>query len=190
MLKNTVFWVTVMKILVISDTHGAMPLDMKSVEFDAVMHAGDIGDAAFFGSLEAAAGEKKLYAVYGNTDFVLSGYLPETVKAEIGGMKFFLVHNLTAPHRILPANESAIAASKAEIVVFGHTHTPLAEERGGRIFLNPGSLGKSGLTGRRSFALLDAGDDGEVSVEIFDIDAKEVFVSKKFNKINGLFREI
>ena len=179
-----------MKILVISDTHGEMPLDIKNRSFDAVMHAGDIGDAAFFGALGSAVGEKNLYAVYGNTDFVLSGWLPETVSSEIGGMKFFLVHNLTAPHRVLPANESAMAASKAEIVVFGHTHTPLAEERGGRLFINPGSLGKVGLTGRRSFAEAGVEESGEVEVKIFDIDSKEVFVSKRFNKINGLFREI
>lgn len=179
-----------MKILVISDTHGEMPLDIKNRSFDAVIHAGDIGDAAFFGALGNAVGEKNLYAVYGNTDFVLSGWLPESVSAEIGGAEFFVVHNLTAPHRILPANESAMAASKAEIVVFGHTHTPLAEERGGRLFINPGSLGKAGLTGRRSFAEAEIEDSGDVEVKISDIDSKEVFVSKKFNKINGLFKEI
>ena len=179
-----------MKILVISDTHGEMPTDIRNIGFDAVIHAGDIGDAAFFGALGAAAGEKNLYAVYGNTDFVLSGYLPESVSAEIGGKKFFVVHNLTAPHRILPPNESAIAAANAEIIVFGHTHTPLAEERSGKLFINPGSLGKAGLTGRRSFATVEISTSGEVAVEISDIDTKEVFVSKKLNKINGLFKEI
>ena len=179
-----------MKILVISDTHGNMPMEMKNMEFDAVIHAGDIGDAAFFGALDADAGKRKLYAVYGNTDFVLSGYLPENVSANIGGEKFFIVHNLTAPHRILPANESAISAAEAGIVVFGHTHTPMAEERGGRIFINPGSLGKTGLTGRRSFAEAEICSSGEISVKIRDVDTKEVFVSKKFNKINGLFKEI
>ena len=179
-----------MKILVVSDTHGEMPIDIKKMDFDAVMHAGDIGDAAFFGALNTAAGEKNLYAVSGNTDFVLSGYLPENVSTNMGGLNFFMVHNLTAPHRILPANESAMNAAKAEIVVFGHTHTPLVEERNGRIFINPGSLGKVGLTGRRSFAEVKTGDSGKLEIQIYDIDAKEVFISKKFNKFNGLFREI
>ena len=178
-----------MKILVVSDTHGEMPVDIKSMDFDAVIHAGDIGDAAFFGALNTAAGEKNLYAVSGNTDFVLSGYLPESVSANIGGLNFFMVHNLTAPHRILPVNESAMNAAKTEIVVFGHTHTPLAEERGGRIFINPGSLGKVGLTGRRSFAEVEISDSGTLEIQIFDIDSKEVFISKRFNKINGLFKE-
>ena len=179
-----------MKILVVSDTHGEMPLDIKNMDFDAVIHAGDIGDAAFFGALDAAVGERNLYAVFGNTDFVLSGYIPESVSTNIDGLKFFIVHNLTAPHRILPANESAINAAKAEIIVFGHTHTPLAEERDGRIFINPGSLGKAGLTGRRSFATAETAITGEIEIKIFDIDSKEVFISKRFNKINGLFREI
>ena len=179
-----------MKLLVISDTHGEMPFDMKKMEFDAVVHAGDAGDAAFFGALDAAAGEKTLHAVYGNTDFVLSGYIPETLSAEIGGVKIFLVHNLTAPHRILPSNESAINEADSEMVIFGHTHTPLIEERGGKIFINPGSLGKVGLTGHRSFAEIEIDDAKSVSAKIFDIDSKEILVFKKFDKINGLFMEV
>ena len=179
-----------MKILVVSDTHGEMPLDIKNISFDAVMHAGDIGDAAFFGALDAAAGEKNLYAVYGNTDFLLSGYLPETVSTEIGGLNFFIVHNLTAPHRILPANESAISTSHAEIVVSGHTHTPLVEERNGIVFINPGSLGKVGLTGLRTFALAEISENRDICTEIYDIDAKETIVTKRFNKIGNLFKEI
>ena len=179
-----------MKLLLISDTHGEMPLDIKNMDFDTVMHAGDIGDAVFFKSLEAAAGRRDLYAVSGNTDFLLSEYLPENISANIGGINFFLVHNLTAPHRILPENETAMNRADTGIVVFGHTHTPLVEERGGRIFINPGSLGKAGLTGQRSFAAVETGTSGEVGVKIFDVDAKKVFISKKFNKINSLFREI
>jgi len=179
-----------MKLLVISDTHGEMPLDMKQIGFDAVIHAGDIGNISFYGALNSAAGEKNLYAVCGNTDFMLSEHLPDTISAEIGGIKFFIVHNLTAPHRILPANESAMKENRSEIVVFGHTHTPAVEERNGTIFINPGSLGKAGLTGRRSFATAETDETGKVSVEISDIDSKEVFLFKKFNKINGLFKEI
>ena len=178
-----------MKLLIISDTHGEMPADIKKIEFDAVIHAGDIGDAAFFGKLDSETGDRNLYAVYGNTDFVLSGYLPETVSAEIGGFQFFIVHNLTAPHRITPANEKIIADTHPEIVVSGHTHVPAVEERNGIVFINPGSLGKVGLTGRRTFAI--AGMCGsEVLVEIYDLDTKEKIISRKFNKINVLFKEI
>ena len=179
-----------MKLLVISDTHGEMPLDIDKIGFDAVIHAGDIGNLAFFRQLESAVGEKNLFAVYGNTDFALCEYLPETVSTEIGGTKFFVVHNLTAPHRILSANEIAIENNHPEIVIFGHTHIPALEERNGRIFINPGSLGKSGLTCHRSFATLEFDEIGIVSLKIFDVDTKEVFVSKKFNRINGLFVEI
>ena len=140
-----------MKLLIISDTHGEMPVDIKKIEFDAVIHAGDIGDAAFFGKLDSETGGRNLYAVYGNTDFVLSGYLPETVSTEIGGLKFFIVHNLTAPHRIMPANEKIIAEKHAEIVVSGHTHVPAVEERDGIVFgsTNDGvSFALDGHTGR------------------------------------------
>jgi len=179
-----------MKLLVISDTHGEMPIDMKQIEFDVLVHAGDIGNAAFFGAIEAAAGTKNIYAVYGNTDLMMSGWLPETVSAEVGGTRLFVVHNLTAPHRILPANAGAMKDNRSEIVVFGHTHIPDIEERGGTLFINPGSLGKSGLTGHRSFAVAEIDDAGNVSAKIFDADSKEVLVAKNYNKINGLFKEI
>lgn len=179
-----------MKLLIISDTHGEMPLDINRIGFDAVIHAGDIGTPALFRQLDASIGEKNLFAVYGNTDFLLCEYLPETISTEIGGTGFFVVHNLTAPHRILPANENAMKENRSGIVVFGHTHIPAVIERDGRIFINPGSLGKTGLTGYRTFATAEIDESENVSVQIFDIDAKEVLFSKKFNKINGLFREI
>jgi len=179
-----------MKLLIISDTHGEMPINVGKIDFDTVIHAGDIGNADFFGKFNSGINGKNLYAVYGNTDFLLSGYLPETVSTEIGGLNFFIVHNLTAPHRILPANESAISTSHAEIVVSGHTHTPLVEERNGIVFINPGSLGKVGLTGLRTFALAEISENRDICTEIYDIDAKETIVTKRFNKIGNLFKEI
>ena len=179
-----------MKVLVISDTHGEMPLDINKIGFDVMIHAGDIGNPAFFRQLDASIGERNLFAVCGNTDFLLCEYLPETISTEIGNTRFFVVHNLTAPHRILPANESAIKENCSGIVVFGHTHIPALAERDGRIFINPGSLGKAGLTGRRTFATTEIDESGNVSSQILDIDTNEILVSKKFNKINGLFKEI
>ena len=179
-----------MKLLIISDTHGEMPLDINKIDFDAVIHAGDIGSPAFFRDLDASAGEKNLFAVYGNTDFLLGEYLPETLAPQIGSTKFFIVHNLTAPHRILPENENLMQKNHSEIVVFGHTHIPAVLERDGRIFINPGSLGKVGLTGHRTFATAETDEFENISVQIFDVDTKSTIVSKKFNKIDNLFREI
>lgn len=179
-----------MKLLVISDTHGEIPLDINKIDFDAVIHAGDIGSPAFFRQLDASTGEKNLFAVYGNTDFMLCEYLPEILTPKIGSTKFFIVHNLTAPHRILPANENAINENSSEIVIFGHTHIPAVLERDGRIFINPGSLGKIGLTGYRTFATVETDESDTISAQIFDVDTNKTLTSKKFNKIDGLFREI
>lgn len=179
-----------MKLLIISDTHGEMPLDINKINFDAVIHAGDIGSPAFFRNLDASAGEKNLFAVYGNTDFLLCEYLPETLAPQIGSARFFIVHNLTAPHRILPENENLMQKNNSEIVVFGHTHIPAVLERYGRIYINPGALGKVGLTGYRTFAIVETDESGNVSAQIFDVDAKNILISKRFNKINGLFKEI
>ena len=36
-----------MKVLVISDTHGNLPIDIEKMRIDAVIHAGDVGDREF-----------------------------------------------------------------------------------------------------------------------------------------------
>jgi len=152
-----------MKILVVSDTHGKLPIDLSSFNVDAVIHAGDIGDNNFLSEFYIF---DKFYAVCGNTDYSLD--LPENIFNDIDGMTFYLVHNLSAPHRIISANLKKISECEPKLVVFGHTHTPLIEKRDDTIFLNPGSLGKKGLTGYKSYAIIET-DGSQISkIEIIN----------------------
>lgn len=169
-----------MRVLIISDTHGNLPKDLGSVAFDAMLHAGDIGDRAFYARLAGIAGGREFRTVCGNTDFALADYLPATQTFELDGMRFFLVHNLTSPHRMIPANAEIISRFKPRFVVFGHTHKAFVERRDGVIFINPGTFGKEGLDdGRRSYAILEAGAEG-CSVSVVDLDTNEVFVRQDF----------
>ena len=154
-----------MKILVISDTHGNMPIKIKELGIHAVIHAGDVGDRKFmreFSSIE------DFYVVAGNTDSALEGIVPHTVCSTIEGVKFFLVHNLSAPHRMIMSNFREINDCKPDIVVYGHTHMPSIEMKDNVIFLNPGSLGKDGLTGRKTYAIMEVEGKNILSLGIFD----------------------
>lgn len=155
-------------------------MDPRSVAFDAMLHAGDIGDRSFYARLAGIAGEREFRTVCGNTDFALADYLPVTQTFGLGGMNFFLVHNLTSPHRMIPANAEIIGRFKPRFVVFGHTHKAFVEQRDGVIFINPGTFGKEGLDdGRRSYAILETCGDG-CSVSVVDLDTNEVFVRRDF----------
>jgi uncharacterized protein len=118
----------------ISDTHGL--LRPQAVEALAgvphILHAGDAGKPEILQQLAAIA---PLTAVRGNVDF--GGWalaLPIQTTISIAGHSIHMLHNL-AELSIDPKAEAVSA------VVSGHTHKPLAETRGGVLFINPGSAG-------------------------------------------------
>jgi len=62
------------KILIVSDTHNLMPINLQDLKFDAIFHAGDIGQNLNF--LNDFYLYDNFLAVLGNTDFLLEGLLP------------------------------------------------------------------------------------------------------------------
>ncbi|MBO9515945.1 MAG: metallophosphoesterase family protein [Variovorax sp.] len=118
----------------ISDTHGL--LRPEALDFlrgsDHIVHAGDIGDQKILDALAAIA---PVTAVRGNNDHgAWAQRIPETASFEIEGVRFHAIHDLAALS-IDPA------ASGVRVVVSGHSHRPLAQERGGVLYVNPGSAG-------------------------------------------------
>lgn len=119
----------------ISDTHGLLrPQALAYLQgCDAIIHGGDIGDAAILDALQAIA---PLIAVRGNNDvddaWALS--VPETQTLELGGVRIHVLHT-----RALLALDP-VAAGIA-VVVYGHSHKPLVEQRDGVLYVNPGSAG-------------------------------------------------
>lgn len=158
------------RVLVISDTHGTLPDWLCDIPADAVLHAGDIGDDRTLLALHCF---NTVHAVRGNTDATLRD-LPDIIRAEIDGIRFFLVHNLAAPHRIAASNAAEIDSYRPRVVVFGHTHEPLIAEKNGIIYLNPGSLGRAGINGTQTYALITL-DKGAVNkIEIYDMTRRSI----------------
>ena len=78
------------------------------------------------------------------------GSLPTELKLELGGLKIAVYHGSpTQPltSYVYPGDAEAhadrfLAQAGADVLILGHTHVPYRVERGGRLMLNPGSVGQ------------------------------------------------
>lgn len=127
-----------------SDTHlpkraKALPAELldRIPEADAVIHAGDWVDAATLDLLRARA--RRVIGVYGNNDGPeLRARLPEVARAELGGLRFGVIHDSgPAQGRERRCEERF---PELDVLVFGHSHIPWdSTAPGGLRLLNPGS---------------------------------------------------
>lgn len=127
-----------MKIGVISDTHGNMECIERVVEkagdVQAWFHCGDFASDAEY--LRKTTG-KAVYSVCGNCD--TSTGAPATQIVELEGKRFFLTHghlyNVYSNYYTL---ELSARENNCDAAVFGHTHVPTLEFSS-VMLLNPGS---------------------------------------------------
>ncbi|MCX5358852.1 metallophosphoesterase [Streptomyces sp. NBC_00124] len=133
-----------MRLLLMSDTHLPKrakvlpaPLLAELPRADVVLHAGDWVDTATLDLLERLSG--RLVGVYGNNDGPqLRARLPEVAYAELGGLRWGVVHE-TGPAQ---GREARCAARypDLDVLVFGHSHIPWdTTAPTGLRLLNPGS---------------------------------------------------
>ncbi len=133
-----------MQLLLIADTHVPkrardLPAALWSAmeQADAVLHAGDWVSVELLDAIEARA--RRLIGVYGNNDGpALRARLPEVARAELGGLRFAVIHE-TGP---ATGRERRCATQFADtdVLVFGHSHIPWdTTAPGGLRLLNPGS---------------------------------------------------
>jgi putative phosphoesterase len=123
-----------LKIGLISDTHDLVRPEARRAlaGVDHILHAGDICGGGVLTELAQIA---PVTAVRGNNDRgAWAGKLNATELVEIGGIAFYMVHDL-ADLDIDPR------AAGVRAVISGHSHKPLVEERDGVLFVNPGSAG-------------------------------------------------
>jgi putative phosphoesterase len=136
---------------VISDTHGLLRPEALDALTGAemILHAGDIGKPEVLEKLSRIA---PVTAVRGNNDTeAWAAELPETTNAKIDGTSIYILHDLKQLD-IDPVE------SGYNIVVSGHSHQPMAVERGGVLYLNPGSAGPRRFSLPVSLALLRISD--------------------------------
>lgn len=118
----------------ISDTHGLVRPEaieaLRGVEL--ILHAGDVGNQSVLEELSALA---PVVVVRGNNDRgAWAEPLPLWEAVEVGPVSIYMLHDL---------KEIDISPSGAnfQVVVSGHSHQPSVAERGGVLYVNPGSAG-------------------------------------------------
>lgn len=119
---------------IISDTHGLVrPEAVAALRgVDAILHAGDIGQPEVLAELRALA---PLTAVRGNNDHgAWADGVPETALVRFDGVAVYVLHDRGELRR-------SPAPAEARVVVAGHSHKPIVEERDGVLYVNPGSAG-------------------------------------------------
>jgi putative phosphoesterase len=145
------------RIGLISDTHGLLRPEALAwlAGCEHIIHGGDIGNAAILEQLAALA---PLSVVRGNNDHgPWAEALPETRLLRFEGVAVYAIHDL-GTLAIDPAAEGV------RVVVSGHSHKPGVDERGGVLYVNPGSAG------RRRFSLPIA--LGELTVDGTQVAAR------------------
>ncbi len=133
--------VTALKILVFSDSHGLLGYLYDAIEAempDVVLHLGDhLRDAE---AIEAAFDRPEFYMVAGNCDYDAAGQTERLL--ELDGVRIFMTHGHRYGVKMRLDSLCARAESLgAQLALFGHTHQPLLEQRGGLWLLNPGAGG-------------------------------------------------
>ena len=143
------------RIAVLSDTHGLLRPAVLEVlrSCDCILHGGDVNKPEILDTLRSIA---PLYVVRGNNDREWAEDLPQSLTVTLGGVPFFMVHN----KKDFPAD-----LGDARVVVFGHSHKYLEQQRDGRLWLNPGSCG------RRRF-------DQEITMAVVTVDGGALRVEK------------
>ena len=91
-------------------------------------------------------------AVTGNTDEDLP--LRETELVTLGGMKF-LIHHIVTPGVGSPRIERRLREDAPDVVMFGHTHKPFAQQVGSILYFNPGYAGRQRFDLPRSLAVME-----------------------------------
>ena len=143
-----------MKLAILSDTHGLLRPEVVEHQktADAILHGGDINRQSIVDELRQYA---PLHIVRGNNDKEWAEAIPHDLTVTLGGVTFYMVHN----KKEVPADLSGV-----DVVVFGHSHKYAQEERGGILWLNPGSCGPRRFHQDITMMMADVAD-GTIQVE-------------------------
>lgn len=143
-----------MRLAILSDTHGLLrPQVLEQVKnADAILHGGDINKPDIVKELQQYA---PLYIVRGNNDKDWAADLPHDLTVPLGGVTFFMVHN---------KKEASPDLTDVNVVVFGHSHKYLQEEKDGVLWLNPGSCGPRRFHQEITMMMAEV-ENGKISVE-------------------------
>lgn len=136
-----------MKILVLSDSHSSLRFMRQCIakfQPEQVIHLGDHYDDGQV--LVQENPNIRFHQVPGNCDyFRCLPDLPKILCYDIGGVRFYMTHgHLHGVKSGMGHLLSEARKAEAQVVLFGHTHSPVCFCEGGMYIMNPGSCGSGG----------------------------------------------
>lgn len=153
-----------MRIVILSDTHqnraAVEKIIAKHPEADYFIHLGD-GVKEFL-AVQPFYPHHQYRQVTGNGDFAPAEKTEDFLF--VSGKKLYFTHGHLLAVKAGPEKLKKKAKEVgADIVLFGHTHTPYNQYDGGVFYLNPGSPTYP-REGGPSYAVLDIGEHGVMPV--------------------------
>ncbi len=151
---------------ILSDSHGFLEPGIRDAvnQCDYIVHAGDIFNADVLAQLKPA---KELIAVAGNNDFPafwseeeadIVSALPKTAKLELPGGLLIVEHG----HRLgnhPDHDQLRWDHAEARLIVYGHTHHRVIDQKAEPWVVNPGASGKVRTHGGPSCFILNATEE-------------------------------
>jgi hypothetical protein len=151
-----------------SDTHFRRNYSVENTvlahisDSDKIIHCGDFTSIEFYNFLNSS---KKLIAVRGNNDHILSDILPSEKTFDLEGFKITVTHG-----HLCSLDNIHLKYSDSDMIIHGHTHHPLIEKVNEKLILNPGSLTGNRFTDRNSFMVLNIFAGREPQAKIFYVN--------------------
>ena len=142
-----------MKILVFSDSHGAMGKMVEAMEHERPHHVFFLGDHYRDGiELSQLYPDIPMDIVRGNCDW---GKGPDLRGVELEGVRFLLTHgHLQYVKSGLDELLQEAKNRQVQVACFGHTHLAKVVYRDGSYLMNPGSAG--GCHAREGYGFIEA----------------------------------
>ncbi len=146
-----------MKFLVFSDSHKSTNGMDKAIErhkdITRIIHCGDVADDCEY--LEMVYGKThSVCAVCGNNDFLSHFPFSRIMKCE--GHLIYITHGHKEHVKSTLCNlKSKAKEIRADMCIFGHTHTQFLDKNDGVKILNPGSIGYL----NQEYAIIDVTKD-------------------------------
>lgn len=148
------------RVVVVSDTHGNVArLEAAMRQQPGAALYIHLGDGEWdMDEVHGSYPNRQFLTVAGNCDFGSS--LPDRGETVIGGRRIFYTHG----HAFFVKSGLSRLIDEAvtrgtDILLFGHTHVPVAEYHEGLYILNPGSLGHP-QDGVPTYAVVDIAPSG------------------------------
>jgi len=159
-----------MKALIVSDSHGLdqelLTIFNRHQEADVAFHCGDS---------QLTRDAESLYpyrVVKGNCDY--GNDFPADVVEELGPFRVLCVHGhrqdvkYSLDQLVHHADQKAAA-----IVLYGHSHVAKAEQRDGKLFINPGSIRMPRHRPEKTYALLTV-ENNQFTVDFYDLTGERI----------------